>query len=65
VGVVDQLWRHRLPSFSRVSVNNTGDLLFAVIFLNLTTSISYDMELEQRMKSTSVNKKIHSFDVTG
>ena len=64
MGVVDQLWRRRLPSFSRVSVNNTGDLLFAVIFY-LTTSISYDMELEQRMKSTSVNKKFHSFDVTG
>ena len=61
MGAIDQLWRHRLPSFSRVSVNNTGDLLFAVIFLNLTTSISYDMELEQRMKSTSVSKNMTKF----
>jgi len=33
VGMVDQLWHHCLLLFSRVSVVNEGNLLFAVIFL--------------------------------
>ena len=52
-GQVDNLWRHCLLLFLR----GLKAIFTLRLYFHLITSISYVMELEQRMKSTLVNKK--------